>query len=138
MHVSRRSLVGAGTGVRLLSTTGLRSARAHMLAKSTGGAMVKQAHEFGLTRTMKIAVMLTHKSNVHALGPETAQGLQLTDSHYWNLNPRTPAFMDCPGAGGKLRSLGRAEARRNNASRRGVPTAQPGGLPAGAFIARSG
>jgi branched-chain amino acid transport system substrate-binding protein len=55
---------------------------------------IKQAHEFGLNGTMKIAAMLMYNSNVHALGLETAQGLRLTESFYWDLNPRTRAFMD--------------------------------------------
>jgi len=55
---------------------------------------IKQAHEFGLNKTMKIAAMLMYNSNVHALGLETAQGLRLTESFYWDLNPRTRAFMD--------------------------------------------
>jgi branched-chain amino acid transport system substrate-binding protein len=54
---------------------------------------IKQAQEFGLTKTMKIAAMLFYNSNVHALGLETAQGLLLTESFYWDLNDRTRAFM---------------------------------------------
>ncbi|MGI4952189.1 MAG: ABC transporter substrate-binding protein [Janthinobacterium lividum] len=53
---------------------------------------IKQAQEFGLTKTMKIAAMLFYASNVHALGLETAQGLLLTESYYWDLNDRTRAF----------------------------------------------
>ena len=55
---------------------------------------IKQAHEFGLNKTMKIAAMLMYNSNVHALGLETAQGLRMTESFYWDLNPRTRAFME--------------------------------------------
>jgi branched-chain amino acid transport system substrate-binding protein len=55
---------------------------------------IKQAHEFGLMRKMRVAAMLMYNSNVHALGLETAQGLLLTESFYWNLNDRTRAFMD--------------------------------------------
>ena len=54
---------------------------------------IKQAHEFGLQNKMKIAAMLFYNSNVHALGLETAQGLLLTESFYWDLNDRTRAFM---------------------------------------------
>jgi branched-chain amino acid transport system substrate-binding protein len=54
---------------------------------------IKQAHEFGLSKTMKIATMLFYNSNVHALGLETAQGLLLTESFYWDLNDRTRAWM---------------------------------------------
>ncbi len=54
---------------------------------------IKQAHEFGLNKTMKIAAMLFYNSNVHALGLETAQGLLLTESFYWDLNDRTRSWM---------------------------------------------
>ena len=56
---------------------------------------VKQAHEFGLTRGGKrLAAMLAFIQVIHSLGLDTAQGLLLTESFYWDLNPRTRAFMD--------------------------------------------
>jgi branched-chain amino acid transport system substrate-binding protein len=55
---------------------------------------IKQAREFGLMENMRVAAMLMYNSNVHALGLETAQGLIMTESFYWNLNDRTRAFMD--------------------------------------------
>ena len=55
---------------------------------------IKQAHEFGLPQTMRIAAMLMYNSNVHALGLDAAQGLVMTESFYWNLNDRTRAFME--------------------------------------------
>ncbi len=64
------------------------------LANSGGDTIncVKQAHEFGLTEHMKVAGMLMYNSNVHAIGLDTAQGLLLTESYYWDLNDRTRAF----------------------------------------------
>ena len=53
---------------------------------------VKQAHEFGLTQQMKIAALLLLLPDVHGMGLEVAQGLLLTESFYWDLNPRTRAF----------------------------------------------
>jgi branched-chain amino acid transport system substrate-binding protein len=53
---------------------------------------IKQAVEFGLTKQMKIAAMLMFISDVHGLGLDTAQGLVLTESFYWDLNDRTRAF----------------------------------------------
>lgn len=53
---------------------------------------VKQAREFGLMKSMKVACMLLYASNVHSLGLPTAQGLLLTESFYWDLNDRTRAF----------------------------------------------
>ncbi len=65
------------------------------LANSGGDTIncIKQAHEFGLTSTMRIAAMLMYNSNVHALGLDLAKGLTTTESFYWNLNDRTRAFM---------------------------------------------
>jgi branched-chain amino acid transport system substrate-binding protein len=53
---------------------------------------VKQAVEFGLTKTMKIAMMLASINTVHALGLDVAQGLNFTESFFWDLNDRTRAF----------------------------------------------
>jgi branched-chain amino acid transport system substrate-binding protein len=53
---------------------------------------IKQAHEFGLNKSMKIAALLMFITDVHALGLDTAAGLNLTESFYWDLNDRTRAF----------------------------------------------
>jgi branched-chain amino acid transport system substrate-binding protein len=53
---------------------------------------IKQAHEFGLNASMKIAALLMFISDVHALGLDVAGGLNLTESFYWDLNDRTRAF----------------------------------------------
>ena len=53
---------------------------------------IKQAHEFGLSMT--IAGLLMFISDVHSLGLETAQGLVLTSSFYWDHNDRTRAFSE--------------------------------------------
>jgi branched-chain amino acid transport system substrate-binding protein len=53
---------------------------------------IKQAAEFGLTKSMKVAALLMFINDVHALGLDTAQGLNLTESFYWDLNDRTRAF----------------------------------------------
>jgi branched-chain amino acid transport system substrate-binding protein len=53
---------------------------------------IKQAHEFGVNQSMKLAAMLMFISDVHALGLDVAQGLSLTESFYWDLNDRTRAF----------------------------------------------
>lgn len=51
---------------------------------------IKQAKEFGIQ--MQLAAMLMFITDVNALGLETAQGLHLTESFYWDLNDRTRAF----------------------------------------------
>ncbi len=53
---------------------------------------IKQAHEFGLSRSMRIAATLMFISDIHALGLDVAQGLTLSNAYYWDLNERTRAF----------------------------------------------
>lgn len=54
---------------------------------------VKQAAEFGITRSgQKLAAMLLFITDVKAIGLETAQGLNLTETFYWDLNDKTRAF----------------------------------------------
>ena len=69
---------------------------AKVLGFCNGGAdtvnSIKQAHEFGLNQNMVLAAMLMTIADVHALGSETAEGLRLTESFYWDLNDRTRAF----------------------------------------------
>ncbi len=51
---------------------------------------IKQAKEFGIT--MQLAGLLVFISDVHGLGLETAQGLTITNSFYWDFDDRTRAF----------------------------------------------
>lgn len=54
---------------------------------------IKQAHEFGLTQAgQKLAGLLVFITDVHSLGLEVAQGLQMTESYYWDQNDGTRAF----------------------------------------------
>jgi branched-chain amino acid transport system substrate-binding protein len=54
---------------------------------------VKQAHEFGITSGgQKLAALLLFISDVNALGLETAQGLEFTETFYWDMNEDTRAF----------------------------------------------
>jgi branched-chain amino acid transport system substrate-binding protein len=55
---------------------------------------IKQAQEFGLMKTMKVAALLIQSTGVHSLGLATAQGLRWSESYYWDLNDRTRAFND--------------------------------------------
>ncbi|MCW6508354.1 ABC transporter substrate-binding protein [Lichenifustis flavocetrariae] len=51
---------------------------------------IKQASEFGLTQGgQKLAGLLVFISDVNALGLEAAQGLNLTEAFYWDLNDGT-------------------------------------------------
>jgi branched-chain amino acid transport system substrate-binding protein len=53
---------------------------------------LKAAREFGVTRSMKPVALVAFINNIHSLGLETAQGLYLTTSWYWDLNDETRAF----------------------------------------------
>ncbi|MCE5974947.1 ABC transporter substrate-binding protein [Sinirhodobacter sp. WL0062] len=51
---------------------------------------IKAAKEFGIVEAgQKIAGLLVFLSDVHALGLDTAQGLQMTVSFYWDMNDET-------------------------------------------------
>jgi branched-chain amino acid transport system substrate-binding protein len=54
---------------------------------------IKQAHEFGITAGgQKLAALLLFISDVNSLGLEVAQGLQFTETFYWDMNDGTRAF----------------------------------------------
>jgi branched-chain amino acid transport system substrate-binding protein len=63
---------------------------------NTGGDMencVKQASEFGLQqRGMTVAALLGFITEVKSMGLDVAQGLQMSETFYWDLNDRTRAF----------------------------------------------
>ncbi len=69
---------------------------AQVLGLANAGAdtvnSIKQAHEFGLNQSMKIAPLLIFITDVHALGPDLAAGLNVTTSFYWDHDDRTRAF----------------------------------------------
>jgi branched-chain amino acid transport system substrate-binding protein len=55
-------------------------------------ACVSQAHEQGVSEGMRVACLLMQIPDVHRLGLESAGGLMLTESFYWDLNDRTRDF----------------------------------------------
>ncbi|RAI57559.1 ABC transporter substrate-binding protein [Roseicella frigidaeris] len=73
-----------------------QASRAKVLGLANAGTdtvnSVKQAHEFGLTRKMKLVGLLCLLGDVRAMGAEAAQGLLTTEPFYWDLNDRTRAF----------------------------------------------
>ena len=74
-----------------------QASRAKVIGLANAGAdtinSIKQAAEFGITRRgTKIAALLMFIADVHALGLESAQGLVMTESFYWDLNDRTRSF----------------------------------------------
>jgi len=56
---------------------------------------ITTAGEFGLTQSgQSIAAMVVFLNDVHALGVEAAQGIQLTTGWYWDMNDETRAWAD--------------------------------------------
>ena len=54
---------------------------------------IKQAAEFGIVKGgQSLAGLLVFVSDIHALGLQTAQGLILTNTFYWDMNDSTRAF----------------------------------------------
>jgi branched-chain amino acid transport system substrate-binding protein len=54
---------------------------------------IKQAGEFGITaKGVKLAGLLVFVSDVHALGLQTAQGIVVSNTFYWDRDDRTRAF----------------------------------------------
>ena len=53
---------------------------------------IKQAAEFGISPSQKLAALLALIPDIHGVGLETAQGLRLTETFYWDLNDQTREF----------------------------------------------
>ena len=76
-----------------------QASKAKVIGLANAGAdaanSIKQAAEFGVTQSgQKLAALLLFLSDVHAIGLNTAQGLQFTVTYYWDLNDQTRAFAD--------------------------------------------
>ena len=73
-----------------------KASGAKVLALGNAGAdlqnCIKQAHEFGLNRSMTFVSLLTYDTDVRVLGLEVAQNLLTTQAYYWDINDRTRAF----------------------------------------------
>jgi len=73
-----------------------QSSGANVIAFANSGAdlvnCMKQAQEFGLTNTARLASMVGYITDVLAMGLPVAKGLTLTETFYWDLNDRTRAF----------------------------------------------
>lgn len=74
-----------------------QASKAQVIALANAGGdtinSIKQASEFGIVQSgQKLAGMLLFISDIHSLGLQAAQGLQLTTAFYWDLNDKTRAF----------------------------------------------
>jgi branched-chain amino acid transport system substrate-binding protein len=74
-----------------------QASKAKIIGLANAGAdtisAIKQGAEFGIVKGgQQFAGLLVFITDVHALGLDKAQGLLLTESFYWDLNPQTRAF----------------------------------------------
>jgi len=74
-----------------------QSSKAKIIGLANAGAdtinALKQGAEFGIVKGgQQFAGLLVFLTDVHSLGLNVAQGLLLTESFYWDLNPQTRAF----------------------------------------------
>jgi branched-chain amino acid transport system substrate-binding protein len=73
-----------------------QASRAKILGICGAGAdlinIIKQAHEFGLSKTMNLAAMVAYTTDMHSVGIEMAAGTRLSETYYWDLNERTRSF----------------------------------------------
>src|SRR5512134_3089708 len=96
----RHSFPSADMSSFLLSA---QSSKAKIIGLANAGAdtinAIKQGAEFGIVKGgQQFAGLLVFLTDVHALGLNTAQGLLLTESFYWDLNDQTRAFAKRFGA----------------------------------------
>ena len=74
-----------------------QSSKAQVIGLANAGGdtinSIKAAHEFGIVKGgQKLAGLLVFVTDVHALGLETAQGLLLSESFYWDRDAKTRAW----------------------------------------------
>jgi branched-chain amino acid transport system substrate-binding protein len=74
-----------------------QSSGAKVIGLANAGAdtvnTIKQAGEFGITQSgVKLAGLLLFISDVHALGLQTAHGIVVSNTFYWDRDDRTRAF----------------------------------------------
>jgi branched-chain amino acid transport system substrate-binding protein len=74
-----------------------QSSKAHVIGLANAGGdtinSIKQASEFGIVSAgQRLAGLLVFVTDVHALGLQTAQGLQFTEAFYWDMNDDTRAW----------------------------------------------
>lgn len=74
-----------------------QSSKAKIIGLANAGGdttnTIKQAAEFGIGKGgQKLAALLLFLTDVKAIGLETAQGLNFTETFYWDMNEQTRAF----------------------------------------------
>jgi branched-chain amino acid transport system substrate-binding protein len=89
-----------------------QSSKAQVIGLANAGGdtinCIKAAAEFGIIKGgQKLAGLLVFISDIHALGLQTAQGLLLSESFYWDRDPQTRAWSKkfAERSGGKMPSM---------------------------------
>src|ERR1700719_1659138 len=74
-----------------------QSSKAKVIGRANAGGdainSIKQASEFGIVKGgQRLAGLLVFITDIHSLGLDVAQGLQFTESFYWDMNDNTRAW----------------------------------------------
>lgn len=73
-----------------------QASKADVIALANGGQdtilAIKQAAEYGISKTQSIVPIVLFINDVHAMGLKVAQGLTLTESFYWNRDDKSRAW----------------------------------------------
>jgi len=73
-----------------------QASKAQILGLATSGGdlinAVKTANQFGVNKTMHLAAILTHITEINSLGLNLTQGMYLTDSWYWDQDDESRAW----------------------------------------------
>jgi branched-chain amino acid transport system substrate-binding protein len=73
-----------------------KASGAQVIALANGGGdtarAVKQANEFGISKSQTVVGLSLLIDEIHALGLPSTHGLMISDSFYWDLNDATRAF----------------------------------------------
>jgi branched-chain amino acid transport system substrate-binding protein len=73
-----------------------QASKAKVIGMASAGAdlinSVRAANDFGVTKNQTLVGLLVFVTDVHSLGLNAAQGMQLTESFYWNLDDKTRAW----------------------------------------------
>jgi branched-chain amino acid transport system substrate-binding protein len=70
-----------------------QTSRSKVVALANAGTdlhnAIKAAHDFGITKNQRLVPLVGVISDVHALGPQTTQGMIMVEPFYWNSNDKT-------------------------------------------------
>ena len=73
-----------------------QNSKAQVLGLANAGGdtinSIKAAREFGIQKTMRMAGLLVQLSDVHSLGLQTAQGMLMANTWYWDMNDASRAW----------------------------------------------